>query len=90
MKPMDQLQVAGKLLSALRSQWWSAKKIRQYQDRALVEMMQYAAVNVPFYQELDLRPKTITSPADLARFPIITKREIQRRPESFLDRKSVV
>ena len=84
MKPMDQLQVAGKLLSALRSQWWSAKKIRQYQDRALVEMMQYAAVNVPFYQELDLRPKTITSPADLARFPIITKREIQRRPESFL------
>ena len=84
MKPMDQLQVAGKLLSALRSQWWSAKRIRQYQDRALVDMMQYAAANVPFYQELDLRPTTITSAADLARFPIITKRDIQQRPDSFM------
>lgn len=84
MKPMDQLQVAGKLLSALRSQWWSAKRIRQYQDRVLVDMMQYAAANVPFYQELDLRPTTITSAADLARFPIITKRDIQQRPDSFM------
>jgi hypothetical protein len=39
MKSVDQLQVAAQLLSALRSQWWSAAKIRQYQDRALVEMM---------------------------------------------------
>jgi len=84
MKSADQLQVAGKLLSALRSQWWSAQRIRQYQDRALIEMMQYAAAHVPFYQELDLRPKTMTTAADLARFPIITKRDIQQRPESFM------
>jgi phenylacetate-CoA ligase len=86
MKSVDQLQVAAQLLSALRSQWWSAAKIRQYQDRALVEMMQYAATHVPFYQELDLRPKTITNAADLARFPLIGKRDVQQRPESFMAR----
>ena len=84
MKLADQLQVARMLLGALRSQWWPAHRIRQYQERQLVAIMRYAAANVPFYQRLELQAESITSAADLARFPVISKHDIQRCPAAFM------
>ncbi len=84
MRASDQLYVAVKVLAALRSQWWSAKHIREFQDRALIRMMRHAALNVPFYRRLNLRPESIASATDLARFPVISKRQIQCDPEAFI------
>jgi phenylacetate-CoA ligase len=84
MRPADQWYVAARLAVAMRSQWWSAPRIRAYQNLALVRMMRHAVSNVPFYQRLKLDAATIVSAADLARFPLIAKRDVQRSPESFL------
>jgi phenylacetate-CoA ligase len=84
MKLADQWYVAARLAVAMRTQWWSAQRIGAYQNRALVRMMRHAASNVPFYRRLNLNAETIVSAADIARFPLITKRDVQRCPESFL------
>ena len=84
MRFIDQVQTAARLLAALRSQWWDEARIRAYQERALILMMRYALANVPFYRDLGLSPGAVGSAADLKRFPVITKKDIQRAPEAFL------
>ena len=84
MRVIDELHVAAKLLVALRSQWWSSERIREYQDRALVGMMRHAVANVPFYQKLNLPVGTIQTAADLQRFPVIGKHDIQCEPDAFV------
>ena len=84
MRAMDQLRVGIGLLAAMRSQHWSAERIRDCQQNALIRMMRHAATHVPFYQRMALQPETITSAGDLARFPVIDKRHIQSDPEAFL------
>ena len=84
MKVSDQFHVGAKLLAAMRSQWWSSQRIRDHQQRALVGMMRHALVSVPFYQRLNLRAATIVDAADLQRFPLIAKHDIQRDPDAFL------
>lgn len=86
MKAAHQLQVGMKLLHAMRSQWWPAERICAYQERALVSMMRHAINNVPFYQRLNLPAHALNTAADLDRLPVITKRDIQRDPQSFLAR----
>ncbi len=84
MRLTDQLYVAARLAVAMRSQWWTAQRIHAFQNQALVRMMRHAASNVPFYQRLHLNAETIVSAADIQRFPVISKRDVQRSPESFL------
>jgi phenylacetate-CoA ligase len=84
MRAIDQLQVAMRLLAAMRSQWWSARRIREYQEGALVRVMRHAATQVPFYQRLNLHADTIAGAADLKRFPVISKRQVQQDPEAFM------
>jgi phenylacetate-CoA ligase len=84
MRVIDQLHVATKLWSTSRSQWWRLERIRAYQSRMLVDMMRHAARNVPFYQRLKLKAHTIAGDADLQRFPLIDKHDIQRDPEAFI------
>jgi phenylacetate-CoA ligase len=84
MRLTDQLYVAARLAFALRSQWWDAQRIRAFQNQALVRIMRHAVTNVPFYQRLKLNAATIVSAADIQRFPVISKRDIQLSPESFL------
>jgi phenylacetate-CoA ligase len=84
MRVIDELRVAAKLLAALRSQWWSSERIRDYQSRALVGMMRHAVANVPFYQKLNLHVETIQTAADLRRFPVIGKHDIQRGRDAFV------
>jgi phenylacetate-CoA ligase len=84
MKLADQLLVARQLGGSLRSQWWPADRIRSYQEAALVRMMRYAVTHVPFYRRLGLAADTIQRPADLERFPLIRKRDLQQEPQAFL------
>jgi phenylacetate-CoA ligase len=84
MKGIDQLQVATRLLAAMRSQWWSAARIRQYQQSALVRVMRHAATRVPFYQRMKLPADSISSVADLERFPVINKQQLQQDPQAFI------
>ena len=59
------------------SQYWSRQKIREFQSKRLVEVMRYAVTHVPYYRRLNIEPREIRSPADLARFPILDKQVLQ-------------
>jgi phenylacetate-CoA ligase len=80
----DQYHVAVGLARAMRSQWWPAEQIRRYQDSALLNIMRHAVSTVPFYQRLNIPADSITSSADLQRFPLIGKREVQQEPAAFI------
>jgi len=84
MKLIDQLATAGLTIGALRSQWWDERRIRDYQEHALVRIMRHAITSVPYYRALGLEPGCIATASDLKRFPVLTKRDLQRAPESFL------
>jgi phenylacetate-CoA ligase len=84
MNVADQFQIAAGLVAAIRSQWWSAEKIRKHQEASLVRIMRHAAAQVPFYRRLGLPADAIGGAADLRRFPVIGKRDVQRQPEAFI------
>lgn len=84
MRASDQWYVATRLTWALRSQWWSAERIRRWQETALVEIMRHAVAHVPHYQRLGIDPGSITTSDDLQRFPLLSKRDIQREPAALL------
>ena len=69
---------------ALRSQWWSRERIAAAQEQALVSMMRHACAEVPFYRALGIAPHSIVGAADLQRFPIVRKKDIQLAPAAFL------
>jgi phenylacetate-CoA ligase len=84
MKLLDELATAGLVIGALRSQWWDERRIRGYQEQALLKVMRHAITRVPYYRALGLDPGSIATASDLKRFPVLTKRDLQRAPESFL------
>ncbi|GGO63791.1 phenylacetate--CoA ligase family protein [Bowmanella pacifica] len=59
------------------SQWQSPTELRAVQSQRLANFMQKIYAQVPYYQqvfdELGLKPTDITSPADLAKLPFLTK-----------------
>jgi len=64
-----------------QTQWWSWPDIQAFQMRKLKALIEQAYTHVPFYRtrfdQAGVRPQDIQSPADLARLPLLTKREIQ-------------
>lgn len=84
MKFVQQAKLVAKLAAAWRSQYWSGSRIAEWQGARLVETLRHAVTHVPFYRELGIRAADIQSPADLARFPILTKAEIQRQGSRML------
>ena len=84
MNAADHLHVYARLVSAWRSQWWSAERIRAHQERALLRIMRHAAEHVPYYRRLGIDPRSISSSADLTRFPLLTKRDVQGAADSLL------
>ena len=84
MKAADQFHVYTRLLLAWRSQWWSAARIHAYQESALVRIMRHATTNVPYYRHLGIDPRSIRGRADLQRFPLLTKRDIQNAGDALL------
>jgi phenylacetate-CoA ligase len=73
----------------MQSQWWSGQELKNYQDRKLVELINHAYYNVPYYYELfkklGLKPEDISTKEDLIKLPILTKEEIRKNyPEKIL------
>ncbi|MEJ5211002.1 MAG: AMP-binding protein [Burkholderiales bacterium] len=69
-----------------RSQWWPREKIGALQLARLKHLLARAQAHVPYYRELFRRlgfdPQTVTSPADLARLPFLTKADIRAHLEA--------
>ncbi|MEO8464158.1 MAG: hypothetical protein ABI640_02365 [Gammaproteobacteria bacterium] len=66
---------------------WDGERIAAYQRRHLLKMLRYAVANVPFYSALGLDGQAIHCVADLERFPVITKANVQERGREFLSRE---
>lgn len=69
----DSIWVASKLAMLQRSQWWHADKIRNFQERKLLQMLRFSTTSVAYYRSLGIRASDILTAADLQRFPILTK-----------------
>jgi phenylacetate-CoA ligase len=72
----------GKSLRFLKdSQWWSAKKLQNYQLYRLRLLLRHAYDNTTFYKNLmdgsDFRPEQLKTLEDLKKLPIISKAEVQ-------------
>ncbi len=72
------------LASLLRSQWDSAERIRQRQDRMLHRLVSHACATVPYYRDLfreaGLDPREIRGVDDLQKIPLTTRRDLQEQP----------
>jgi phenylacetate-CoA ligase len=80
-KIYDNLRVMRHLIGLQRSQWWPEARTRRYQACRLVEMLQFAAGSVVYYNRLGIDPETIRNPADLERFPVLTKGLLQEHQQ---------
>lgn len=64
------------------SQWWSRKKLKEYQMSQLRKILIHAYENVPYYKrvfdERGVKPRNIQDVGDLRKLPYLTK-EIVRR-----------
>lgn len=62
------------------SQWWSADRLREWQDARLREIVRHAFAQVPYYRrrfaEYGVRPDDIRTQEDLHRLPLLTRKDI--------------
>ena len=70
------------------SQWYSQEMLRETQWARLMRLLAHAYDSVPFYRarfnSLGLAPDDIRCPADFARIPVLTKKELRaERPAMF-------
>ncbi|MHB1232226.1 MAG: phenylacetate--CoA ligase family protein [Burkholderiales bacterium] len=67
------------------TQWWDKARLDRLQIERLRVLLKEAALHVPYYRELFARigfdPEQVTSLADLARLPLLTKTEIRANLE---------
>jgi len=68
--------------------WKSANELVELQNNKLRSMIDYACINIPYYEDiyksLQLDKYPVLTVQDLERLPIITKEDIQKRPEDFV------
>jgi phenylacetate-CoA ligase len=68
------------------SQWWTRERLESHRAERLREFLAAIAAEVPYYREafarLGLDPNGVSSVGDLARFPLLTKRDIRANAES--------
>lgn len=72
-----------------KSQYWSRKKIEDYQNKRLKELIKHAYDNVPYYKKLfdklNIKISDIKTKKDLKKIPLLTKQLIK---ENFEDLKA--
>ncbi|MEM2506184.1 MAG: phenylacetate--CoA ligase family protein [Nitrososphaeria archaeon] len=70
------------LRSAIKRAYWPRKKLVEFQNKRLREIIRYAYENVPFYHEkyrqAGLRPDDVRTVDDLSKLPIIRRDEVKR------------
>lgn len=72
------------------SQWWSRKKLEEYQMQQLEKLLRHAYKNVPYYRrvfdERGLKPKDIQDCDELKKLPYLTKAIIQENLSDLIAR----
>jgi phenylacetate-CoA ligase len=76
------LRILHYLSQAMRRLHWTENRLRQYQEKKLRSVINYAYHNVPFYhrkmKENKLSPDSIRRLEDLSKLPLIRKDEMRR------------
>ncbi|MDO8064815.1 glycosyltransferase [Janthinobacterium sp. SUN206] len=76
-----------------RSQWWSAQQLEAWQLARLRALLRHAGAHVPHYRALFARsgfdPEQVRQLADLARLPLLRKRDIAAARDSFKSARAV-
>lgn len=71
-----------------KSEWWSAERIRSFQNEKLRDIVRYAHSNIPFYRQrfkdAGVLPEDIGGVGDLSRLPILTKDEVREAGDSII------
>jgi phenylacetate-CoA ligase len=66
----------------MKSQWWSEQELKDYQNQKLIELINHAYYNVPYYnglfKNLGLTPEDIRTKEDLIKLPLLTKEIIRK------------
>lgn len=75
-------QMMKRLCFLEQAQWWDPSRIQSHRNRALIELIDIAYREVPFYRQLldgaGVRPAEIRSAEDLSRIPVVTKAMLRR------------
>lgn len=71
------------------TEFFSKKKIKEYQEEKLTGIIEKAYENVPYYKKMldshGLKPTSIQSIEDLKKMPILTKEKINLQRDNFLN-----
>lgn len=72
------------------SQWWSLKKLKEYQLKNLKRLLKYVYVNVPYYKQMfkkeGIKPNKITCLEDLDMIPLLDKETVINNFKLFINR----
>jgi phenylacetate-CoA ligase len=79
-----------KLLAKLEQSQWQSRELRERENlAALVELLDYAGQNVPYYRELFRKhrfdPHAVRSRVDLAELPLLTREIVRERYDDLVD-----
>lgn len=78
MRAWEAARCARKLIWLSRTRYWSADRIRVYQETALERIIAHALATVPYYRELGVDLAESRGLEVIAKFPILTKQLIQQ------------
>ncbi len=78
------LTILRRLPGQRRVPFLPAERVHELRDARVRELVRHAAATVPHYADLD--PREFRSAGDLARLPLIEKRQVQQEPERFRSR----
>lgn len=74
-----------KLLNLDKSQWWSLKKLTDFQNKRLKAITNYAYNQIPAYRrkfrEAGITPRDILFKDDILKLPVTTRKEMQSNPD---------
>jgi phenylacetate-CoA ligase len=73
----DALRICASTVRLQRTQWRSATQIRAYQRARLARILAFSAEHVPHYRHLEIGAKPERPEDWLARFPILSKSDLQ-------------
>ncbi|MFC0876124.1 phenylacetate--CoA ligase family protein [Saccharicrinis sp. FJH2] len=86
--------VASSLNFLKKSQYWSTKEIVEYQEKKLIDLINFSYENIPYYKNLfdqhNINPDSILKLSDLNKIPLLTKQQLVENfnSGSFGERKS--
>ena len=73
------------------SQYWTKRRIEDYQMKELNKLLNYAYENVPYYnkvfKDIELKPDDIQSFKDLKKLPFLTKEIIREKTRELISKK---